>query len=187
MRGEDLVSILVDELKVNISAATKSQWNKKRNISKRMLRNAFHHFEKQKFYKSIVPLAEFHEFNFKHGKNADSFANRVHNKIIEDKLKEQDSIGIYAFFDTSGRCIYIGKTEKRTLFSEMEQRYSNKPISVRIMSKGKACPLKSKIKDVAHYFSAYKIEKHLIKNVEALLTRVIINSASNIRIESFHK
>lgn len=187
MNGKEFVSLIVDELKLNISAVTKSQWSKRPDISLTVLRNAFRWFEKQKFHESIVPMSEFHELSLQHGKNTDSFASRINNKTVESKLKENDSIGIYAFFDASGRVIYIGKTEKGTLFSEMQQRYWNKSISVRFIKKGKACSLDTKINHVAKYFSAYKVEKHLIKNVEALLTRVIINSASNIRVESFHE
>jgi hypothetical protein len=187
MTGEEFISLLVGELKIKLGAATKSQWRKRSNISSVLLRNAFRQFEKQKFDESISPLTEFHELSFKHGKNADSFASRINNKAVESKLKEKDSIGVYAFFDASGRAIYIGKTEKTTLFKEMEQRYWHKPMSVRLIRNGKSCPLGAKINDVAKYFSAYKTEKYLIKNVEALLTRVIINSASNIRVEGFHK
>jgi hypothetical protein len=120
---------------------------------------------------------------FEHGKATDSFANRIGNKTVVKKMGE--SVGIYAFFDASGRVIYVGKTEMGTLFSEMEKRYWKKPITVRTIKNGKSHPLGAKIENVARYFSAYKIEKDLIKNIEALLTRVIINSASNIRVESF--
>lgn len=185
MDGKEFVSLLVSELKLNIGAATKAQWRNRHDISLAVLRNAFHMFEKQKFFGSIVPITEFHEFSFDHGKNVDSFASRINNKTVENKLKERDSIGIYAFFDASGRVIYIGKTEKN-LFSEMCQQYARR-ISVRFIKNGRSCPKDARIKDVANYFSAYKIEKNLITNVEALLTRVLINSASNIRVESFHE
>lgn len=71
------------------------------------------------------------------------------------------------------------------LFSEMEKRYWKKPITARTIKNGKSYPLGAKIDNVARYFSAYKIEKDLIRNIEALLTRVITNSASNFRVESF--
>jgi hypothetical protein len=185
MNGEQFVSTLVDIFKLKIGAATKSQWKTKKQISPTVLKNAFRMFEAQRFHGSITPLAEFHELIFDSGKR--SFAGLINDKPLVQKLKQPDSIGIYAFFDASGRVVYIGKTEKRTLFSEMDQRYRDKPVSMRVIKKGKSCSRKAKISDVAYYFSAYRVEKYLITNVEALLTRVIINSASNIRVERFHE
>ncbi|PNE11861.1 MAG: hypothetical protein CR217_06665 [Beijerinckiaceae bacterium] len=80
-----------------------------------------------------------------------------------------------------------GKDGKNTLFKEMNQRYNKKKVLFRVIENGKACRADAYIKNVAEYFSAYKVDEHLIKNVEALLTRIIINNASNLRIESFTK
>jgi len=187
MKGADLVSLLEDDLSINIGSATKCQWNTMPDISKAVMRNAFGKFERQKFDEAITPLAEFHELVLDHGKAADTFLSRINDVTLSNKLKEQESIGIYAFYDASGRVIYIGKTEKATLFSEMQQQYNNKPLSIRIIKHGKSANGNIKILHVAQYFSAYKVARHLINNVEALLTRIIINNSANIHIEHFSK
>jgi hypothetical protein len=185
MKGSDLVSLLVDELGLKIPPMTKSQWGKRQDISKAVLRNAFKMVERHTAHQSIRPIVEFHQLKFDHGKTSDSFANRVSDAKLVNKLRQDGCVGIYAFFDASGCVIYIGKTEKNTLFNEMSQRYSQKSISGRVIRGGKSKPLNAKIQNIAEYFSAYAVEKHLISNVEALLTRMILNNASNIRVESF--
>ena len=67
----------------------------------------------------------------------------------------------------------------------MQQRYSGKKIRFRVLKNGKALWQSWSVKDVAQFVSAYRINEFLITNVEALLTRIIINKASNIRTESF--
>jgi hypothetical protein len=185
MLGTDFVSLLVDELQIKIGPVTKSQWKQKKDISLTVLRNAFGHFEKQKFDEAITPLAEFHKLVLDHGRASKSFASLINSKILEYKLKEKGSVGIYAFYDASGRVVYIGKTEKMTLFIEMQQRYIHKNLSIRVIKHGKSAHEHIRISDVARYFSAYKVSKHLINNVEALLTRIIINNSANIHIERF--
>jgi hypothetical protein len=140
--------------------------------------------------KAVVPVVEFHPLNFRHNNNIDTFAKRIDNKSHLEKLKNTN--GIYAFFTSEGSLVYIGKAEngkdgKTTLFKEMNQQYHKKKVLFRVIENGKACRADTYIRDVAEYFSAYKVDEHLIKNVEALLTRIIINNASNLRIESFTK
>lgn len=57
MKGKEFVSLVVNDLKLDISPATKNQWNN-------MSRNAFRRFERQILHHSIVRIVEFHEFFF---------------------------------------------------------------------------------------------------------------------------
>jgi hypothetical protein len=183
MKGEDLVKILSDEFSVKIEPMTKSQWRKKKHITPTILRNVQKKLRHQVLDHAIAPIVEFHYLDFDHQSNVDSFASRLNDKKILKQLKERKG-GIYAFFDTTGEIIYVGKTSG-VLFTEMEQRYKGKQISFRTLAKGKAKRLSRPIEDVAQFVSAYRIDEPLITNVEALLTRIIINKASNIRTESF--
>jgi hypothetical protein len=180
--GEQFVDILTG-MGLKLSPATKTQWKAKNELSVTILRNALNQFQNQILSNAIQPIVEFHELNLDHEKNVDSFLNRIDSAKIVDKMKA--SSGIYAFFDASGRVAYVGKTEKNNLFNEMENRYWNKTVSFRALKKGKSSSFSVRLADTAVYFSAYEVSAHLIKNVEALLTRVIINNASNIRLESF--
>jgi hypothetical protein len=116
-------------------------------------------------------------------KNVDSFRSRINDEIVCDALKGQNG-GIYAFFDTTGEVIYVGKTTGN-LFSEMEQRFHNKKITFRVLVNGKAARENWPIKDIAQFVSAYRVDHELVTNIEALLTRIIINKAANIRTEQF--
>jgi hypothetical protein len=186
MDGEQFVSILTKEFGLHLSAVTKNQWKGKKAISAIILRNAFKKFERQRLTQAIEPIVEFHRLNFEHNnKNVDTFAKRVDDKRVLEELK--GTPGIYAFFIRGGDLVYVGKTEKSNLLQEMNQRYLTKKVPFRVIKNGKACREDARIRDVADYFSAYKVDQHLIKNVEALLTRIIINNASNLRIESFTK
>jgi hypothetical protein len=111
-------------------------------------------------------------------------ANRLNNQKLITKLQGQEG-GIYAFFDSAGELVYVGKTTKN-LFTEIQQRYSGKKIHFRTLSKkGKPKWNAWTVKDVAQFISAYGVDKAFVTNVEALLTRLIINIASNIRVENF--
>jgi hypothetical protein len=179
MDGKRFVAMLSDEFNVKITPATKSQWKDRSDISPTVLRNALKSLEHQKLSTAIVPICEFHPLVDDHGANVDSFANR------QEELKA--AIGIYAFFQAGGRLLYVGKTEKNNLFNEMQQRYWHKSVAFKVLKAGKAVKTQACIAEMAYYVSAYKVDRLLITNVEALLTRMIINNASNIRVEGFLK
>jgi len=189
MNGKGLVDVLEEgEFAITVGAVTRHQWRKKAQISPAILRNAFRKLRSQTLDRAIWPITEFHCLDDEHGENVDSFRNRLNNEKVFGALNAQKG-GVYAFFDTTGEIIYIGKTAGN-LFNEMQQRYSGrnaKKIRFRAIAKGKAKWEHWPIKDVAQFVSAYGVAEALITNVEALLTRVIINKASNMRIEQFKK
>jgi hypothetical protein len=185
MRGKELVGIL-DEFSIDIGPATRSQWLKKKQISSTIFRNALKKVRTQTLEHAISPIAEYHYVDGDHEENVDSFANRLNNRQLVTQLQRQEG-GIYAFFDSTGELVYVGKTTKN-LFTEMQQRYKNKKIFFRTLSsKGKAKWNSWVIEDVAQFVSAYGIDKAFVTNIEALLTRLIINMGSNIKVESFTK
>ena len=182
MNGEQLVEVL-KEFEIRVGGATETQWKTKKEISPTILKNALRKFENQKLSSAVAPVVEFHKLNFDHGHNVDTLRRRIDDEVVIENLKRTP--GIYAFYETQGRLVYVGKTEKNNLFQEMTQRYAGKKVPFRVLKGGKAKQENASIKDVATYFSAYKVHDHLISNVEALLTRIIINNASNLRVESF--
>jgi hypothetical protein len=183
MNGKDFVEAL-DEFDVRLTPATKCQWSSKPNLSRTIVRNALRYVRSQALTAAIKPIVEFHPLKFDHDKATDSFANRIAKKKVVDDLKEHVG-GIYCFYDASGKIVYIGKTEKNTLFSEMQQRYKGKDVEVKLLVRGRAAKPKHKISDLAQYISAYFVDQHLISDIEALLTRVVINNAANLKVESF--
>jgi hypothetical protein len=156
---------------------------KDKPLSRAIVGNALRAGLRHKVHSAIEPLVEFHPLDFENG---DTFATRINNKAIKHKL--EDNCGIYIFFDSGGRSIYVGKTETN-LFIEMQSRYNSKKINIRVLKNGKAARDSFSLKHVAYYFSSYKVDRVLVKNAEALLTRILINDAnsSNIRVEGFSR
>ena len=186
MNGKELTELCSEpEFDIDLSPATKSQWSNLSSVSKAIFRNTLRKHRSHIFNNAIVPIVEFHKFDLFHGHKADSFAKRVNNKQIIEKLRNDNPKGIYAFYGSDGNLIYVGKTEKNSLFNEMAQRYNSKAIKFKIINKGKARWEKLPIRDIAQYVSAYKISNELIADVEALLTRITINNTANLKVEHF--
>lgn len=102
--------------------------------------------------------------------------------------------GIYALFDSLGRLIYVGKTEKRDFEFELFRVRLHANVKGRFtisQSNGKAKAAKStskkemKFKDIAKYFSAYEVDEGHIGDIEALLTHLLVNTTLNAKQERF--
>jgi hypothetical protein len=179
--GGDLVDILND-YGVPLGAATRCQW-RQRELSKTILKNAFHHFERHARTNLIEPIVEFHELDFYHGQNVDTFTKRINDLSIVRKLQEHR--GIYGFFEGTGQLIYVGKTESSNLLNEMTQRYNGKKLHFRMMNGANSTGMEKVIKDIAVYFSAYAVHPSMIRDIEALLTRLMINNTANLQVAKF--
>lgn len=109
--------------------------------------------------------------------------------------------GIYAFFDSQGIAIYVGKTVKRNLWAEMKDAYNRERSNHKIVvvshpttgdsfvpawQKKRAPTIKQAyLYDTASYFSAYEVAPELIPKLEAFATRVFCNTLSNKKMENF--
>lgn len=122
------------------------------------------------------------------------------NQTIRSILEE--SQGIYLFYDSQGRAIYVGKTEKQNIWKEMNDAFNRELSNHQVFfvehpTNGTtfwpACerPRQPKkmvvyLYDTALYFSAYKVtESRLIPKLEALVVRAFCNSLSNKKMEKF--
>jgi hypothetical protein len=108
------------------------------------------------------------------------------------------NIGIYSFYNSEGRLIYLGKAGKN-LFGEMIQTF-NRPFKGKYVMFAVSHP-REKFKpkpdgkvrqitkqeailaDTASFFSAYKVHNSLILPLETLLIRVCANNLINTRME----
>jgi hypothetical protein len=115
---------------------------------------------------------------------------------LETILKK--NVGIYSFYNSEGRLIYLGKAGKN-LLGEMIQTF-NRPFKAKYVMFAVAHP-RDKFKpkpegkvrqitkqelilaDTVSFFSAYKIHNSLIFPLEALLIRVCANNLINTRME----
>lgn len=110
--------------------------------------------------------------------------------------------GIYLFYDSMGKAIYIGKAKRQSLYAEMKSAYNrnrfhNQKIWIvqhvsqqRIFDPAKEAARQITHKpmalhDIASYFSAFEVDLYLIDNIEALLIRSFANQLTNKRKERF--
>jgi hypothetical protein len=113
-----------------------------------------------------------------------------------------DSHGVYLFFDSRGRALYVGKARRLSLWKEMKNAFNRDRgevqniMRVKHPSRNQAYKTldeKSRqiddvavaLHDLACYFSAYKVADDMIGHVEALLVRSFANDLLNVRMETF--
>lgn len=130
-------------------------------------------------------------------------AGRAASKIYKGLKEELDSAhGIYIFYDSRGRALYVGKAQRLTLWTEMNnafnrERETQKVYRVQHPKNGVFKTSAEKTRQVqltslhlchmAEYFSAYRVDDGLINELEALLVRSFANDALNIKMERFGK
>lgn len=122
----------------------------------------------------------------------------VRQKKIKDHLLQAH--GIYAFYNSQLWPIYVGKAKQHNLWDEMKSAF-NRARGPQVLWRVKyprngadflpACQqprriMKTKVclHDIAHFFSAFTIEKDLIDNEEALLIRMFANVLTNEQMEN---
>lgn len=148
---------------------------------------------------SIQPIVEYFPIDAIQKRDGSSrwyaFDEAEHTKLA-DLLRSQK--GIYAFYNSEGRLIYLGRAEK-SLLVEMTQtfnrnfkdnyvifavthprnRFKPKPDGkLRRIRRQQAI-----LADTARFFSAYAVQPDMICSLEALLIRVSANNLINVRME----
>lgn len=109
--------------------------------------------------------------------------------------------GVYVFYDTRGRALYVGKTEKLTLWKEMNSAFNRdrgrqELFRVRhptrnqefVAASEQARQIKQMavaLADLAAYFSAYEVIPGMIKVIETLMIRAFANDLLNKKMETF--
>lgn len=113
------------------------------------------------------------------------------------------SHGIYVFYDSRGRGLYVGKAQRQSLWKEMNLAFNrNRDTTQRVYRVRH--PLRGEFKTsdeharqvtltrrhlshLAAYFSAYEVDDALINELEALLVRSFANDLLNVKMERFGK
>lgn len=111
--------------------------------------------------------------------------------------------GLYVFYDTRGRALYVGKAAKQSIWKEMHSAYNrprraqtiaivNHPTTNRDYppAPGKIrqpVDTPMKLVDLAAYFSAYEVAPALVDDFEALFIRAFPNDLLNYRMEKIGK
>ena len=160
----------------------------------------------QSQYETIRPIVEFFRIEkcltkreanwqvFDGGKEAVLYVQGLKNAL-------DDACGIYIFYDSRGHSIYVGKAKEQSLWKEMNLAF-NRQREVQTIAlvqhprrNQEFKPGYEKLRqpkdtqlelfDLAHYFSAYQVDRGMIDDLEALMVRGFANDLLNVKMETF--
>jgi len=112
---------------------------------------------------------------------------------IRDRLENKR--GIYIFYSSLCRPIYVGKSNQTELWRECNSAFNREfkgdLFKVNYPSENQKMPKELKLSrhavkvyEVAAYLSAYEVDVALVDKVEALMIRSFVSELSNVRIEN---
>jgi len=211
MDGEAFCRLLREELDVKnnqqlssalgVTAAAVSNLQKTQEVTPRrfagFLKRAITHSIGSEFQSAIHPIVEFFPVKptlKRTGKNKTFLEATKNPKIIQILKKE---IGIYSFYNSEGRIIYLGKT-KNNFWLEMNQTFNRDITNYKISlvdhkdekyvePKGgkphQIKPVPYSLSDAAAYFSCYQVQRDLIDILESFAIRIIPNNVINRKME----
>lgn len=133
----------------------------------------------------INPIAEYCPIPIGDGKSKrNMLPNFKKGEGLRKKL-EDAYVGIYIFYNSSGRAIYVGKTgdNNNTLWMEMYNAFNNRKMKLYHTENGKTFKSQGRLpkpevqlREMARYFSAYEIiDSQMCHNMEVLMLRAFAN------------
>ena len=160
----------------------------------------------RRFVRPVVEFFEFEVADAPRSNNAVLFSemwdDKTHRYLEGVKAELQRARGIYIYYDSRGRAIYVGKAEEQSLWKEMNlalnrgrgdvqsiKRVSHPTNSVAYKGpeekKRRIVKQPVRLWQIATYLSAYEISPtSIIGMFEALLVRGFANDLLNKRMES---
>ena len=219
MKAEQLIDALKKRFQVStdsaltkrlgVTAATLNNWrNGKSNITPTKLANFIYRTvtkcEKEARLFSICPIVEYYRIEPTESARGAKWEvlgtkSKTNKRNIKIKTYLEQANGIYIFYDSQCKALYVGKAKDQNIWTEMNnafnrERETQKLLTVNHPTTGqKFCAAYEQprqivntyfyLHDLANYFSAYKIEKDLIDNIEAMLVRAFANTLLNIKME----
>lgn len=162
---------------------------------------------KRALMEAVIPIVEFFEIDYhesKHGAKWEILNPSTSAYLAGLKERLSASCGIYIFYDSRGRAIYVGKTERqktKMLWAEINDAY-NRDRDVQKIKRvdhpttniefragdEKQRQIYSRpvqLHELASYVSAYQVSPGLISKMEALLVRGFANDLLNVKMEHF--
>ncbi|AOZ10694.1 hypothetical protein BKK80_22195 [Cupriavidus malaysiensis] len=197
---------------LGISAGTVNNWLKYgltgRKLSDGLLK-ARQRAVKSAHECAIAPVVEYFLLSaYRRSANgtAELFPTRAPNTtkaLLGLKSALENSHGIYIFYDSRGRGLYVGKAQRQSLWKEMNLAFNRdrdttqRVYRVQHPERGEfktsdeyARQVRLTRRHLSHlatYFSAYKVDDALINELEALLVRSFANDLLNVKMERFGK
>lgn len=155
---------------------------------------------------AIQPIVEFYALDaclskqekawqlFSVGEDSTSYARGLKKALEENH-------GIYIFYDSRGRALYVGKARKQSLWKEMNLAFNRQRAVQKITlvahpeRNQEFQPGHEKLRqprdqqlelaDLSSFFSAYQVDDGMIDNLEALMVRGFANDLLNKKMETF--
>ena len=218
MKARELIDALSHKLETNsqaelaavlgISVGTLRNWsNQNEDLSPLQVASALSKSRSAAVTKAhhymILPVVEFYKIDKTLSKGVKLRLIDADASLYANGLKQEleDSYGIYIFYDSRGRALYVGKAREQTLWKEMNLAF-NRAREVQKVTLVRHPEREQEFKagyeklrqprdtqleltDLAHYFSAYDVDKGAIDDLEALLVRGFANDLLNMRMETF--
>ena len=192
-------------------AAQLSNWRTKgRDITNREIAGMFERSRKAAVEEAqrtaIMPVAEFYPIERTRSPREAKwqlFASADNAPLPERGLRDalDTAQGVYVFYDTRGRALYVGKTKKLTLWKEMNSAFNRDrgrqelfrvqhPTRNQEFVSATDYPRRIRqvsvaLADIAAYFSAYEVAPSMIDVIETLLIRAFANDLLNTKMETF--
>jgi hypothetical protein len=207
-RDSDLRELL------GLSPASISKWKSSKELTARQVAGLVSKVkqaaERQLMRTAIRPIVEFYPIvgaDSKQGKKWELFGTHDDNGAtlkyesgLQEELKSHS--GVYIFFDSRGRAIYVGKAKAQKLWQELKHAYNrdrkdhqsirtvkhparNQKYATSDELSRQIRKTKVELNELATYFSAYHVESNMINAVEALLVRTFANDLLNAKMENF--
>ena len=196
---------------IGLTGGRLSQWrSSRRQLTVRqiasLIKRTSELAEKRAVKSAIRPIVEFYPIDktsSRQGAKWEIIPTDRENNPRQNSLRDylEEARGIYFFYDSGGKIIYTGKTEKQTLWKEINsafnrERQAHTILKVKHSTTGASFePAWKKLRqprrkvvylhETAKYFSVYEVSEHLIGNLEAMLIRALCNNISNVKMEKF--
>lgn len=193
------------------NAAQLSNWRTKgRDITNREIAGLFERSRKAAVEEAqvtaIKPIAEFYPIvrvRSRREAKWELFASNDNAPLPARGLRKalDNARGVYVLYDTRGRALYVGKTEKLTIWKEMNSAFNRdrgrqELFRVRHPTRNQEFLPASEqprqitqasvaLADLAAYFSAYEVAPGMIDVIETLLIRAFANDLLNKKMETF--
>ncbi|RDV05959.1 hypothetical protein DXH95_00425 [Sphingorhabdus pulchriflava] len=158
---------------------------------------------------AIQPVVEFFQIrptSVRNGSNWRIFdegkGDSSHPYLAGLKRELEAHRGIYIFYDSRGRALYVGKTKSQSLWKEINLAYNRDrdPQVQKILRvqhperrqdfrtademRRQIRPVSVRLHELAEYVSAYRVAEDMIVDIESLLIRSFPNDLLNKKIEN---
>jgi transcriptional regulator with XRE-family HTH domain len=154
---------------------------------------------------TIRPLVEFFRISLCISKGGASWlVLDASQSLYTEGLKQalDDSRGLYIFYDSRGKALYVGKAKEQTIWQEMNKAFNRDRGEVQSIKLVQHPERNQEFKtgyeklrqpqervlelyDLATYFSAYSVDPAMIDDLEALMVRGFANDLLNVKMETF--